>query len=70
MEKDGGKVFVNSPNAIEGNRAEKCDTSAAEFQSSETGIVDGIGTEDEIFAKIRSLVSILPENNQADVYTG
>jgi len=61
VEKDGGK---------EGNRAEKCDTSAAEFQSSETGIVDGIGTEDEIFAKIRSLVSILPENNQADVYTG
>ena len=51
-------------------RTEKCDTSAAEFQSSETGIVDGIGTEDEIFAKIRSLVSILPENNQADVYTG
>lgn len=44
--------------------------SGAEFQSSETGIVDGIGTEDEIFAKIRSLVSILPENNQADVYTG
>lgn len=36
----------------------------AEFQSSETGIVDGIGTEDEIFAKIRSLVSILPENNR------
>ena len=70
VEKDGGKVFVNSPNAIERNRTEKCDTSAAEFQSSETGIVDGIGTEDEIFAKIRSLVSILPENNQADVYTG
>lgn len=69
VEKESGKMFVNSPNAIEGNRAEKCDTSAADFQSEETGIVDGVGTEDEILAKIRSLISILPGNNQADVYT-
>lgn len=69
LEKEKGKMFVNSPNAIEGNRIDKCDTSAADFQSEETGVIDGVGTEDEIFAKIRSLVCMLPGNNQGDVYT-
>ena len=64
-----GKVFVNAPDAIEGNRVEKCDTSAAEFQSENTGIIDGIGTEDEIIAQMRALVSVLPSNNESDVYT-
>lgn len=69
IETENGKMFVNSPNAIKGNRIENCDTSAASFQSEETGIVDGIGTEDEILGKIRELVCILPGNNQDDVYT-
>ena len=60
---DQAKMFINSPNAIDGNRIDKCDTSAAAFQSAETGTIDGIGTEDEILARIRQLVCILPANN-------
>ena len=69
VETTKGKVFVNSPNAIDGNRIEKCDTSSATFQSEETGCIDGIGTEDEIIAQIRELVSMLPLNNEGDIYT-
>lgn len=60
---DQAKMFINSPNAIDGNRIDKCDTSAAAFQSAETGTIDGIGTEDEILARIRQLVCILPANH-------
>lgn len=60
----GAKLFVNSPNALAGNTKDKCDTSSAAFQSEETGIVDGVGTEDEILAQIRELVSMLPGNNE------
>ncbi len=60
---DQAKMFINSPNAIDGNRIDKCDTSAAAFQSAETGTIDGTGTEDEILARIRQLVCMLPANN-------
>ncbi len=58
-----GKMFVNSPNAIPGNTKEKCDTSNAEYQSKGSGIVDGIGTTEEILSQIRELVCLLPQNN-------
>ena len=63
IESSKGRMFVNSPNAIPGNRMDKCDTSSAEYQSKETGCVDGIGTEDEVLASIRDLVCLLPGNN-------
>lgn len=66
MEGSKAKLFVNSPNAIEGNSADKCDTAAAEFQS-ESGLVDFVGSEDEIFAQMRALVSVLPCNNEDDM---
>ena len=66
MEGKDGKLFLNSPNAIEGNEISKCDTSSAEFQSSKAGLVDDVGTEAEIMAEIRSLVSMLPANNEDD----
>ena len=66
IEEKNGKLFLNSPNAIEGNEISKCDTSSAEFQSKETGLVDVVGTEDNIMAEIRALVSILPANNEDD----
>ena len=62
VEEKKGKLFVNTPNALAGNNISKCDTSAAKFQSEETGLVDGIGTEDEILGKIRELVTYLPSN--------
>lgn len=63
VEKEKGRLFVNSPDAIEGNSKQKCDTASAEFQSENSGIVDGIGSEEEIFAAIRALVDLLPNNN-------
>lgn len=59
-----GKVFVNSPNAIPGNTKEKCDTSDADYQSSHSGFIDGVGTAEEILAQIRELVCMLPGNNE------
>ena len=66
MEKEHAKLFVNSPNALEGNVITKCDTSSAKFQSEEAGLVDGTGTEEEILEEIRSLVCLLPANNEDD----
>ncbi len=64
MEAIKGKIFVNSPNAIEGNYEEKLDTSASDFRSKECGNVDVVASEDEIYDKIRTLVSMLPSNNE------
>ena len=69
MEAENGKLFVNSPNAVDGNRAEACDTASAAFQSENSGCVDFVGSEDEIMAQIRQLVCMLPGNNDGDVYT-
>lgn len=69
IEESKGKMFVNSPNAIDGNRIDKCDTSAAKFQGEENGCIDAVGTEDEILGQIRALVGMLPLNNEGDVYT-
>ncbi len=66
MEKSKAKLFVNSPNALEGNNISKCDSSTAEFQSKESGIVDVVADEDTIFVKIRELVLMLPGNNEDD----
>ena len=66
MEEKNGKLFVNAPNALEGNTVAKCDTAAAKFQAEEAGIVDVVGDEATIIAKIRELVSILPANNEDD----
>ena len=63
MESKKAKLFVNSPNALDGNQIGKCDTSAAEYQA-EAGLVDFVGTEDEIFAQMRALVTVLPSNNE------
>lgn len=66
MEEKGGKLFVNAPNCLEGNNASKCDTAAAAFQAKEAGIVDVVGDEATVIAKIRELVSLLPANNEDD----
>ena len=66
MEEKKAKLFVNTPNALADNKAGKCDTADAKFQSEEAGLADFTGTEEEIFAGIRQLVSILPANNEDD----
>ena len=67
MEEKKAKLFVNSPNTLEGNYTEKNDTSSAKFAASQSGIADLVGDEDTILAKIRELVTILPANNEDDL---
>ena len=67
MEEKEGKLFVNSPNALEGNEISRCDTSSAKYQSETSGLVDGIGTETEILGQIRSLVCMIPANYEDDL---
>lgn len=64
MEEKNAKLFVNAPNAIDGNEISRCDTSSAAFQSEEAGIVDVVADEASVLAQIRELVSILPANNE------
>ncbi len=63
MEETKAKLFVNSPNALAGNEISRCDTSSAAYQSEEAGLVDAVGDEASILARIRQLVSMLPANN-------
>ena len=67
MEAKDGKLFINSPNALEGNEISKCNTASAEYQSKTAGLVDGIGAEAEILGQIRDLVCMLPANNEDDM---
>ena len=64
MESKKAKLFVNAPNALDGNEISKCDTSSADFQSEKVGIVDAVAEEAEIFAEIRELINMLPSNNE------
>ena len=67
MEAKDGKLFVNSPNALEGNEISKCNTASADYQSKTAGLVDGIGAEAEILGQIRDLLCMLPANNEDDM---
>ena len=64
MEGKKAKLFVNAPNALDGNTVEKCDTASAAFQSEEAGIVDVIGEEADILSQIRELICMIPGNNE------
>ncbi len=66
MEESKGKLFVNSPNAIEGNEISKCNSASAKFQSEEAGTVDIVADEAGVLAQIRQLVTMLPANNEED----
>ncbi len=65
MEKKNAKLFVNTPNSLDENTTAKCDSAKSDFQS-ENGVVDFVGEEAEILANIRSLVSMLPANNEEE----
>ena len=64
MEEKSAKLFVNSPNALDGNYTSKLDTASAKFQSEEAGIVDVTGDETTVLEQIRQLVALLPANNE------
>lgn len=62
MDAKNGKLFVNSPNAIAGNRVEKCDTAKAEYQAAAGNVDIVCDSEAEVLAEIRELIHILPAN--------
>lgn len=66
MEEKNAKLFVNAPNALDGNVITKCNSSSAKFQAEESGIVDVVADEATILEKVRELVSFLPANNEDD----
>ena len=67
MTKEGSKLFVNSPNALEENNITKLDTSSAEYVSTNTSNVDAVfETEEELLGTIRTLVDMLPCCNEDD----
>lgn len=63
---EDAKLFVNSPNAIPGNSEDKLNQTTLEYQSKVAGNVDVGGTEEEVLAKIRTLLSFLPSNYEED----
>jgi methylmalonyl-CoA decarboxylase subunit alpha len=66
ISRNNAKLFVNSPNAIEGNFTAKCDSASADFQA-ESGAVDFVFDDDaEVLAKIRELITVLPTSNDDD----
>lgn len=67
MTAEGSKLFVNSPNALDGNNASKLDTASAEYLSSNTSLVDAVCDDDAaVLGQIRALVDMLPSNNEDD----
>lgn len=68
MEKNEGRLFINSPNTLAGNSVSELDTADAVYQSTVSGLVDGIGTEGEILEQIRSLVCMIPSNYEDGVF--
>ena len=66
IEKEKGRLFISSPNAVLGNYTEKCDSSAPDFRA-ENGTCDIIGSAAEIAEGVRKLISMLPENSETDL---
>ena len=67
IETEKGKLFIHSPNAVAGSTEQDLDTASAAFQTEKSGAADFAGTEKEIYEGIRTLVSILPANNEDDL---
>ncbi len=62
MESKSAKLFVNAPNALDGNTVAKCDSASSEFHAKESGIVDVVADEADLLNQVRALVAMLPSN--------
>lgn len=61
IEQMKGRMFVNSPNALEGNRVSSLDTADARYLAACNGQIDYVAeNEEEMMAFIRQVVSLLP----------
>ena len=63
MEEKNAKLFVNSPNTLEGNYTDKLDTASAKFQKTASTVDFVIEGEEEVLNSVRELITILPQNN-------
>ena len=67
MERENGALFVNSPNTLEDNKGAELDSGKADYQARRAGNVDFVcEDESEMLLKIRSLISMLPSDYEAD----
>ena len=61
------RLFVNTPNALTDQKDACCETDRVAYQAAVSGNADFTGTEAEIFASMRTLISMLPSNNEDDM---
>ena len=67
MTREGSALFVNSPNALEGNIETRLNTGSAEYQAKTAGNVDFLcEDEKDMILQIRRLMSFLPSDLEAD----
>lgn len=67
MTAENSKLFVNSPNALDGNNSSKLDTASADYLSKNTSVVDVVCDDDAtVISQIRTLIDMLPSNNQVE----
>ena len=69
MEKKSARLFVNSPNTLEGNYTDKLDTAASDFQQSASAVDFVKEGENELLDSLREFVSILPANNNDTAFS-
>lgn len=69
MEAENAKLFVNSPNTLDGNYTDKLDTASADFQKTASNVDFVVEGEVELLNRVRELVSILPENNNDTAFS-
>jgi Acetyl-CoA carboxylase, carboxyltransferase component (subunits alpha and beta) len=67
MEEENAKIYVNSPNTFTGNYIDKLDTRTSDFQEKETSLITGTGTELEVIDKVKTIISLIPANNEDDM---
>jgi len=69
MSKESGRLFVNSPNALDGNEISRCDTADAVYQA-RAGLVDILAEDDsDMIAKMRALLAFLPSSHTDTIYS-
>ena len=67
MMEENARMFVNAPNTLAGNHEEENDTANAQHRA-KAGVVDFVGSEDEVISKIRELIGMIPSNYEDEAY--
>ena len=62
VEQDCGKLFIHSANAVAGCTDKDLDNASAAFQAEKSGVADFTGSEEDVYAGIKELLSVLPSS--------